>query len=231
MVPVSATAYHKAGKPALRKTVRWEPARRCSACHEDGEAAPAAQVLSVHFGSWEDLVPDPKTGDRWLCPACAWAYTDPSLRRVPVIVHADTDDVETPDPDELASYLTQHRPLPGTVAVSAPLSGKRSILPRARWGYLVTDSGLVAWGPRHARWLTLTRWLRTCGFGERSLTDRSPRAAVLDGLDPASHTEVREAWRALDTPRRDPAMLPLLLRLSRGGLRPGRLTFGTEVAC
>lgn len=210
---LSETAYQSAGKPRLNKPVFFEIERLCGSCRRVQDVAPAKKILTSQFGSWEDIVTDPR-GGRWLCLPCAWAYRDISVRRKPSLISADT--MTHPSVKELREGVLTG-PIPADTAVVIPTSGKRVLLPKAHRGALTFDGGVISWTRRDRTLLDVAVSLRARGIGEKELMESSPPIRVLLDTDPAEHEDIFTQWSTLTPLRRDKVRAPLFLLLSRNG--------------
>lgn len=208
---VTEAVYQAEGNPAFDKPVPFSEIHLCGNCRRRRSTAPAKKVLTSQFGSWGDIQQD-STGGRWLCLPCAWTYRSPDLRRRSTVVHLDGT-MNRPGIPALREILSA--PIPADVAVIVPLSGKRIVAPRARWGQVVFDAGALQWRPRHKRLMHHATRLRELGFTETDLKADSPNHAVLTSLPVETHAEVRSMWREMHPLRDDKSLFPLFLLLSR----------------
>lgn len=210
---VSEVVYRAEGKPDLGKPVNFDSEARCGNCRQATLVARAASVLTSQFGSWDDVVPDPR-GGRWLCKACAWCYRATDLRRAPAVITQKPAAMSKPVNRTLRATLAG--PIPSTTAVIIPLTGKRIVAPRARWGHVTTDFGPMIWRPPHHQMLTAVLRLRELGVGEKALADAAPPWGALRDLTSDEQEEARQLWGTLRAARDDKTLLPLLQRLGRG---------------
>lgn len=210
-ISVTEALYQARGCPPLDKPVVFETQRTCGNCQRLRDTAPAKRVLTSQFGSWGDIIQDPK-GGRWLCLPCASTYRATDVRRRTSIIRQHGS-LECADLGTLRAMLSN--PIPADVAVVVPLSGKRLIAPRAQWGTVITDTCLLKWSSRHKRLMDHAVTLREMGFTETGLRAPSPPFVVLSGLPVDQHAQVRSMWRDLKTVREDKTLLPFYLFLSR----------------
>lgn len=105
--------------------------------------------------------------------------------------------------------------IPATTAVIIPVSGKRLVLPRAQWGKVAFDGGVIEWTRRDYTILRTATDFRDQGVGERELLEPSPPIRLLLSADPATHDNLFGRWQTLDTLRNDKVRAPLFLALSR----------------
>ena len=114
---------------------------------------------------------------------------------------------------ELIEVLS--KPIPPHVAVSFPVSGKKAILPTARWGAVATDAHVIDWSARNFRQVKTALVLREMGVGEPALAEDSPPYYLLSKTDPSQHAEIKRLWRILEPARKDKTMLPFIQKISR----------------
>lgn len=220
MVGISVTkaVYQFEGNPSVDKPVMFDHAAVCGNCETASLTAPASKILTSQFGSWDAIIEDPK-GGRWLCDSCAWAYRSVPYRRAAAIVTLSEagegmgGKVEWATKADLVQALS--RPIPSNMAISIPLSGKKIVLPTARWGMVATDARLLRWSPRNHRQLKAALELRALGTGEVALAEPSPPYYLLDKTDTGDHPRIKMLWDALKPVRDDKMMLPLIQNLSR----------------
>lgn len=209
--PVTEALYQGRGKPILDKGGVAKLGQGCGNCRRLVPTVPASSVLTSRFGSWDDISVAPD-GTRSLCVPCAWAYRQVDLRRSVTLVTAEPS-VTHPDPAQVRSLLDTA--LASDVALIVPLSGKRIVAPRARWGCLTTDSGALVWSASHRRLLRLAMQLRAWGFREQGLDEPSPPFDTLVRIDPDLHQQVQRAWAGFEPARADKTMLGVYQRLTR----------------
>lgn len=220
MVGVSVTkaVYQFEGNPSVDKPVTFEHDAVCGNCETPSQTAPAGKVLTSQFGSWDSIIETPE-GGRWLCAACAWAYRAVPYRRTPAIITIEETGkgvggkVRWASKADLVQVLS--RPIPSHMALSIPLSGKKMVLPVAKWGMVATDTKVFRWSPRNHRQLQAALELRGMGTGEPALADPSPPYYLLNKTDPAQHSRIKELWDALRPIRDDKTMLPFIQNVSR----------------
>lgn len=210
-ITTTEALYQARGKPPLDKPVVFETFRLCGNCLSRKDVGKAHKILTSQFGSWDDVTQDPE-GGRWLCLACASTYRAQDLRRRTSVIHQDGT-LERPDLGGLRDVLS--RPIPADVSVIIPLSGKKIIAPRAKWGQVVTDTCGLTWSARHKRLMGYGVALREMGFSEAALREESPPFVVLVDLPVEQHADVRHMWREFAVIRTDKTLLPLFLFLSR----------------
>lgn len=217
-VSVTKAVYQFEGNPSVDKPVTFDHESVCGNCEKPSLTAPAGKVLTSQFGSWDAIIEAPQ-GGRWLCDACAWAYRAVAYRRAPAIITSEEAGsglggrVRWATKADLVDALSQ--PTPSNMALSIPLSGKKMVLPAARWGMVATDTKRFRWSPRNHRQLQAALELRGLGLGEPALAGPSPPYYLLDKTDPAQHPRIKELWDVLRPVRDDKTMLPFIQNVSR----------------
>lgn len=216
-VSVTKAVYQFEGNPSVDKPVTFDHEAVCGNCERRSKTARASKVLSSQFGSWDAIIETP-TGGRWLCTPCAWAYRSVPYRRTPAIITLEDEEngmgrVEWASKADLVEALS--RPISSRMALSIPLSGKKMVLPTARWGMVATDTRMIQWSPRNHRQLRAALELRGLGVGEPALADPSPPYYLLDKTDPVDHPRIKELWAVLQPVRDDKTMLPFIQNVSR----------------
>lgn len=215
-VPVTKAVYQFEGNPPVDKPVIFDHEAVCGNCESPSLTAPAGKVLTSQFGSWDAIIQSP-AGGRWLCAPCAWAYRSVPYRRTPSIItlggEKGVGGVRWASRADLVDILS--RPTTSRTALSIPLSGKKMVLPMARWGMVATDTRVFRWSPRNHRQLRAALELRGLGLGETALADSSPPYYLLDKTDTAKHPRIKELWGVLRPVRDDKTMLPFIQNVSR----------------
>ena len=224
-VAVTAELYRSRPAETVTKPVTFAPNGPCGGCGViNVDTAPAVDVISANFGRWDDIMVNPSDGARYLCPACAYCYSNVTLRRTPMLIQQGegAHPVTMPEARNLLS-----RPLDARTALIVPLSGKKTLAPQARWGHVTFDGGTFHWARTHHEWLRAAAWLRGQGANETGLAEPSPPHVVLSRLDFEGHKAVYDAWRLLGPCREDRLMFALIVTLTRG-IDPGSQISGTR---
>lgn len=223
--PPSTRLWVAAGSPVLG--LGWEPADReagcahcCSLIAAGGLRVRVDRVISDKFTGWDAYPNVDGTPPLW-CPACAWAFREPTLRQQPCVASAcgaQPRGGETSEPagvwDEVWVALMDPQ-WTQQWAVTVPVGRKKHLVPAARWGCVATDSGVLPWNGQDQRRLGVVAWLRGLGFTETAIREPSPRFDPLIGLAEASRAEVLAVWGSLDPWREYPAYLDVAVRASR----------------
>lgn len=210
-VPVTEALYRAEGKPVLDKAGEPREGLSCGNCRARTTVVSAGSVLTSRFGSWDDIIVGAE-GERFLCLPCAWTYRSVPLRRSVTLVTTGPS-LARPTGAQVRTLL--QGPLPADVALIVPLSGKRIVAPRARWGQVAVDTGPFTWSASHARLLRLAVRLRGWGFGEKAMAESAPPFEILSRIRLDAHDDIRGAWREFEPARADKTMLGCYLRLSR----------------
>lgn len=198
----------------LGKTVAWESGHTCGNCRRDGhETASARALLSAYYGSWEQIAPDPDSGQRWLCLACGSVLRNKELRRVPMTIDRAKGALRHPSFATLRRLLAE--PISRDLAVTVPIEGRKAVLASARWGAVTTDAGALDWTSAHRVALAAVVELTSYGFTEGLLSHPSPPFGVLSKAPIDQHARIRQLWGSLNRWREDVAAWPLLVRLAR----------------
>lgn len=101
-----------------------------------------------------------------------------------------------------------------SVAVIVPTTRKSHTWIRAAYGAWTSDAGTVYPPPSIRPAVDLFAHLRSRGLGEEEARERTPRPTVLDRLD-LDYRQAVEAWDALRPLRDRPALLDMLIVLTR----------------
>lgn len=163
----------------------------CPCCGREGEvcAAPAVSKSFTGFDGWHSA-----TGVR-LCPACTWAHTWPSARRVPLLV-GKAHTCASLTRVQLRDLLMA--PVGRDVAVVVPLRpGRKHVLPQAQWSMVNTEAGQLHWGTRQVQLLRAVVTLRQFGIPAGALRDPAPPYRAIAALPPAQISAALAAWSQL----------------------------------
>lgn len=211
-VPVSEALYHATSEPTLGKTPVFNSGF-CGSCHRWLDVANATEILSRTFGSWDSIIPDPRTKRRHLCLYCGWAYRCKELLRHPTIITQGDTTLHHPSSDELRDAL--RGPIPTDTAVLVPVAGKKVVAPIATWGHITSDHGPITWARPHAQAVKNLLRLRDFGFTEKALAASTPPWAALTKVPDDQWDTVQRLWRELAPLRADKNLFPLLIKLTR----------------
>lgn len=205
---VTEVVYQADHKPNLDKPVLFSGLRRCGNCLSERPCAQAARVLSVNFGSWDDIVIN-ADGSRWLCLPCSYAYRSADYRRQITLVCRTTMSAHRPTHVEVQALLAHA--IPVDIALVVPVGGKRVVLPRARWGQIACDSHVHTWTRRNSHLLQVGAQLLALGVPKGLLGKSSPPFDLL--RDSPDGERLLALWREFAPARNDKILQPLYLRL------------------
>lgn len=176
----------------------------CAACAGPGGSIPIPTLVSSNFTDWDRLGRD----EPLACPACAWAFRNPALRTRAACIVSGHASLQHP----VGLLATPFAP--GTSA-TAPITGRKHLLPYARWGAVTTDAGTLPWGEPEAAAYRAVAALLAAGVPEPAVRSAAVPPASAFTSDPEAtlaHWETARDWRG--TPHLD-----LALRTAR--YRPG----------
>lgn len=208
---ITEALYHAYGKPDLDRDVTFTNEKICGNCHQRRTTVPAHKILTSQFGTWEDIT-TATDGKRWLCLPCSWTYREASLRRQTTLITAEGTATRL-NTTETRSVLSG--PIANNTALVIPVSGKKIVAPKAQWGHIATDRGVLYWTPRHAKTLQAAAKLRDMGFTEASLKEPSPPFGIIAQKPLDQHAIIRNLWGRVRTAQEDKALFPLILFASR----------------
>lgn len=204
----TAAVYRAMGNPPVNKPVTFDHNGQCGTCRRTTGVCPAGGILTSQFGTWDEIAAS-HDGKRWLCMECAALWRNIELRRRRFQLSTDGALIDFPDLVDLTDILT--KPLPPTVLVSAPISGKRIVAPTVAWGHVATDGRVLAWDRTWASRLATAVRLRRLGVSLVAIMkDPSIPFAVLAAAPPSTHAELQRDWRLLDPIRADKTVHPLM---------------------
>lgn len=153
----------------------------CGCCGRTSAVVALRDTVSANFTGWDELSRDADA----VCLACAWAFTEPTVRTRPVLV--DAGGAGLADWGQVAAVLAS--PLGPAQALTVPLRGRKHLLPTAPWGAVSSDGGVFTWWAREARLFVAVRDLTAAGVGEDVLLSGAvPTTAV------AADPELLDAW-------------------------------------
>lgn len=184
----------------------------CGCCGTPGDLWPAHDAISRNFTAYDQWT---HPAHPWLCAACTWTFTNPTLRTTAHLV-TTPDQLQPLTPTD-AFHLLASGPLAPHQAVVVPLRpGRRHLLPTARWAHVCTDTGPLPWTPADAHLLTTYAWLRHLGFSPTDLTQPAPAYPALHAHPPHERDHILTTWQHLDPWRcPDSPWLPLASRITK----------------
>lgn len=179
----------------------------CSACGQSSSRR-LYDVVSSNFLNLDMLR---GRGSALLCDDCAEMFGSKTLRLFP---YRWPEAIQL-TPADLLGLLSQ--PLPSTIGVSVPVLGRKHIAPFWLGGCVVTDGGLLLWGPAEAARMADVARAKALGVGETAILQNSPPWIVVRDLQPDQVADLISIWGHLDAWRRQtPYMLVALRALRRG---------------
>lgn len=203
------TAIHHRTQPRAPAVIALNPGPCARCATVTTELTPTRRVVSKMFTGY----------DRWddpcgpgLCPACAWSYRTPALRRVPHQITTDPSCAPLTRPQ--LHTLLRHL-LPATTAVVVPLRPDRKhLIASAQWGRITTDNATLTWTVADTTRLAAVTELRHLGFGPKHLLTSAPPWIILSTLAPRQQRLAQQHWRHLAPWRRARPWLDLALYAS-----------------
>lgn len=184
-----AAAGHPAPPPGGRRS-----AGPCARCSTVDELETTSRVVSDRFTGWDSWADPSGTG---LCPACAWAYREPQLRKSSIVVRRDPPGIEFVDLTGLRKALAA--PVPAGVAVVATLNvGRKHVLPSAEFGRVCVDGVVISWSDEDVKRLAIMEELRRAGVSYLALAEPAPPWKVIAALPAAGRARLLELWDRLD---------------------------------
>ena len=184
-----AAVGHPAPPPGGRRS-----AGRCARCSTVDELETTSRVVSDRFTGWDSWADPSGTG---LCPACAWAYREPQLRKSSSVVRRDPPGIEFVDLTGLRKALAA--PVPAGVAVVATLNvGRKHVLPSADFGRVSVDGVVISWSDQDVKRLAIMEELRRAGVSYLALAEPAPPWKVIAALPTAGRARLLELWDQLD---------------------------------
>jgi hypothetical protein len=170
-------------------------------------------IVSDNSTIWDDLLPPADSTPALLCTPCAWAFRKEDARREAVIVTGDSYATCS----FRAAGVRLLEPLDTTTALSAPISGRKHVLPFLAWGSVSTDTdSSMAWGLREADLAKAVLRLRIAGAQWRDLADGR---VGFTGPNPSEL--VYSDWESVARWRGSPQLNFIVSLLRKGGLSPG----------
>lgn len=200
----ASVAYHGFGKkhPGL---VELDSPARCVRCLQEDiiHAVPLDKVASNKFTDWDKLLSTSKSAH--LCASCAWAYADLSNRLTRMVI--TPDHAYLLETLEASNYLFDPKNWNG-ISVVIPVSGKKHVLPYARWGVISHDSGELPLTDALLNMVSAVWYLRSMGTSENAIKSRE--MVLLSGADPI---RLLTAWRTIED--LDETLIPMTLTMAR----------------
>lgn len=194
MDPVTA-AWQATGSPRPAEATR---AGTCARCLAIEQLTLTSKVVSDNFTGYDHWLNPQGYG---LCPPCSWAYTHTGLRAKPHLVRREPPSLSSLGPAELHQALQQPPDHDITLAVPSR-SGRKHVLPLARWGRIQLDDTPIAWTTHDVRRLATLTSLRDRGISPTALTQATPSWPVLRSASEHERPQLLAQWSELQ-PWRD----------------------------
>lgn len=197
-------AYQSLGKkhPAMHAL---DTPTRCVRCSQEGisQAVPLDKVASNKFTDWDKLASTSKNAH--LCSSCAWAYAELSNRLTRLVITPEK--VHFLESNEASAYLFNPEKWKG-ISVVIPVSGKKHVLPYARWGVLSHDNGELPLTGTLLNQVASMWYLRSVGTSENAIKTRE--MVLLSTADPLM---LLAAWQTIED--LDDTLVPMVLTMAR----------------
>lgn len=135
----------------------------CARCGTVGDSIPISSIVSPNFTDWELF----QSGRSVLCLECAWAFKMPQFRTSSILLDKAANTACLLSPVQVKEKLL--RPLGLEEALTVPISGRKHLLVKAKWGEVATDDGGVVWSEGAAVMLSEVTKLREGGVTTKAL--------------------------------------------------------------
>lgn len=178
---VVRAAWVASGRPfrGLRDGGGASTVGRCARCDEAGGLVDVRQIVSRSFTARDGWL---HPGGSGLCRACSWAYRELRLRQLPHIVQRTPLTLTALSPVTLSQALS--RQIDDQVAITVPRSGRKHLLPSARWGLVLLEDIAVPWNHADAAHLYVVHDLRALGASDDDLRQPAPPWPLLRTAGP-----------------------------------------------
>lgn len=211
VLEVVQAAWVAAGRPSESGRAGAAVIDSCARCGSYGVLTDVRHVVSRSF-TGRDHWSTP--GGSGLCSACTWAYRAPELRRAAhVIVSGQQPALRCLDASSLFEVLSH--PVGPHIAVTVPRSGRKHLLPGARWGRLVLDDVALPWAGADAARLGVMDEVRHLGASDADLRQPAPPWPLIQAAGPQGRARLVQAWDELRGWRSQPAHLEAALIATR----------------
>ena len=169
---------------------------RCCRCGQMGLVAPTRSVISAKFTGFDQM----GAGDG-LCLSCAWSFSAPARRLILAISTSTAILLDTP-----GLFARLLRPATGSDCLVVPISGRKHVLPYARWGTVRVDDINLTWRASDVHRLHVLAELRARGAPSTSLSDPAPPSAWLTKQPRETWEATYRQWRELEPWRPSPQL-------------------------
>lgn len=202
-------AWQESGSP-VHKFAEDANQQSCGLCYRQmDKKISVTKFASEKFTDWD------KMQHLSLCLSCTWAYTelDNRLKRI-LITPSEILSLE----DKSATTQVLHQSSSESFSIVVPVSGKKHVLPYAKWGTLTSDHGAVEWNQHMATIVSAIAFLRSLKVSEKNILQHLPYIPEQGNIVLAL-----TAWELLANV--DSIQYPLLLVLARTLNKEELLTF------
>lgn len=193
----------------------------CARCLRHGtNHAPVTAIAGENFTGFTGWLGSPAGG---ICPACAWAYRNSSLRNAAHLITTQPAGLWLlPVPGLYARLLGG--PIAPYEALTVPLRpGRKHVLPEAQWGMVLVDDTAIQWTPVDTHRLQLISNLRDSGATPTQLRAPTPPWTLVKNASPATRSRLMAQWQAIDPwSTRRPWMDVALLATNKHARRSAR---------
>lgn len=165
----------------------------CCRCGMSRRLVPTRSVVSAKFTGFDEF----QTG-QGLCISCAWAFSTAARRLTLNITPKGSTLLDTP-----SLYDRLLRPS-HSAALVVPLSGRKHVLPYARWGTVRVDDINIVWRASDVGRLKLVAELRERGASAPTLAEPTPPWKWLSSQPRELWEATHRQWHELDPWRSTP---------------------------
>lgn len=138
----------------------------CGRCSNVTTIHPIKHVVSRNFTDWDIINPE----SEGMCSTCVFSFQKENIIIYPFLITEKQAEYATGK--EIKNILSA--PLHNTTSLTFPISRKKHLLPKAKYGYIVSDKGLFNWGVNEAAMFVNILWLKSLGVKEKDLYFQSP---------------------------------------------------------
>lgn len=144
---------------------------KCGRCGNMLEVYSIKYVLSRNFTDWDTVNPE----SNGLCSPCVFSFKKENIMLYPFLItkkHANYANSGV-----IKKLLS--KPLNNVASLTFPISHKKHLLPKAKYGYIVSDKGLFTWGASESEMFNKIIWLKSLGVKEKDLDNQSPPVDIV----------------------------------------------------
>lgn len=174
----------------------------CARCRTMEKCVAISEVVSPNFTDWEIF----KNERKGLCLKCSWALKTPELRTSNILLDKTKGTAVL-----VSAFETQEKllnPLKIHEALTVPISGRKHLLVKVKWGEIVNDDASVPWSDGAASMLSSVKELRKDGVTTKALLNDYPPVSISRSTSNLAEFfakwEIVKKWRG--TPQLDIAL-------------------------